>query len=115
MASRKRKIAELSKIFSEMTIEEREKYKRTPAQRQEAADNRQRDQEAKAAYLRNMYKKNTNKKAGGKVGSKNKDPYGERTRGTNEQAERAAAAEKEQMEKFIEAELNNNRGRMNRD
>ena len=78
MASRKRKMAELSKIFSEMTIEQREKYKRTPAQRQEAADNRQRDQEAKAAYLRNMYKKNTNKKAGGKVGSKNKDPYGEK-------------------------------------
>ena len=44
-----------------------------------------------------------------------KDSYGEKTRGTNEQAERAAAAEKEQMEKFIEEQLNNNRGRMNRD
>ena len=47
--------------------------------------------------------------------NKNKDPYGEKTRGTNEQAERAAAAEKEQMEKFIEAELSNNRGKMGRD
>ena len=47
--------------------------------------------------------------------NKTKDPYGEKTRGTNEQAERAAAAEKEQMEKFIEEQLNNNRGRMNRD
>lgn len=47
--------------------------------------------------------------------NKNEDLYGEKTRGTSEQAERAAAAEKEQMEKFIEAELNNNRGRMGRD
>ena len=47
--------------------------------------------------------------------SRVRGPYSERTRGTNEQGDRAAAAEKEQMEKFIEAELNNNRGRMNRD
>ena len=47
--------------------------------------------------------------------SRARNLYGEKTRGTNEQAERAAAAEKEQMEKFIEGELNNNRGRMGRD
>jgi len=71
VSRRRRNIQELNELFSEMTIEERKKYKRTPAQRQEAADNRQRDQEAKAEFIRKMNKKNTNKKAGGKVGSKN--------------------------------------------
>ena len=64
-------MSELNKIFSGMTVEERKKYKRTPAQIQEAADKRQSYQEAKSKSIRNMYKKKTNRKAGGKVGSKN--------------------------------------------
>jgi hypothetical protein len=66
MASRRqRNIQELNELLG------KDKYKRTPAKTQKAADRRQRDQELKAEYIRKMYKKNTNKKAGGKVGSKN--------------------------------------------